>query len=220
MTAQPDMFGAPDVGGERHEDDAYYTAPWCTLALLDYLGDDLQGSIWEPFCGDGTGIVLPLRAAGHTVHASDISTRDDILSGAVRGLDFLSCGPEHPLCGVPNIVTNSAYAVTQNGEKRLASDFVRHALRMASCSVWFFLRNGWSEPCKDRYTLFRDHPPTDYVHLPRCNFVGAPPGNNQHSVWYGWRLDAPETRRVEHYPDDIREPTFDWSRLDEIRRPR
>jgi hypothetical protein len=49
-------------------DDAYMTPPCATLALLRH--ERLPHRLWEPCCGDGTGILDPLRAAGHEVIGS------------------------------------------------------------------------------------------------------------------------------------------------------
>ena len=226
MTSQPDLFGAPDVGGERDAFDRYYSPPWTTKAFIDHMGTRLQGPIWEPCCGDGTGIVLPLREAGFEVYASDYRVGGDVLADAEQGLDFLSVTPEHPMWGVPWIVTNTPYFVTQNGDVVLASDFARHALRVASKGVALQLRVGWIEPCEDRYPLLTSTPPTDYIVLPRPNYVGAPKGNNQTALWYGFdfemrtQLDSltqagarGSLAFIHHYPPEIREATFDWSRL-------
>src|SRR5262245_9158798 len=51
--------------------DAYMTPPCATEALLR-VEKDLPRRIWECACGDGTGILDVLRAAGHEVIGSDI----------------------------------------------------------------------------------------------------------------------------------------------------
>src|SRR5262245_53124619 len=51
-------------------DDAYMTPPCATEALFRHV--KLPHRLWECACGDGTGILDPLRAAGHEVIGSDL----------------------------------------------------------------------------------------------------------------------------------------------------
>ena len=51
--------------------DAYMSPPEAVRALMQL--ERLPYGIWEPCCGDGTGMVLPLRLAGHRVVAADIA---------------------------------------------------------------------------------------------------------------------------------------------------
>jgi hypothetical protein len=51
-------------------DDAYMTPPVATEALVRRV--KLPRRLWECACGDGTGILDPLRAAGHEVIGSDL----------------------------------------------------------------------------------------------------------------------------------------------------
>ena len=51
--------------------DAYFTCPEAIETLILLEGDRIPQRIWEPAAGDGA-IVLPLRATGRTVLASDI----------------------------------------------------------------------------------------------------------------------------------------------------
>ncbi len=64
---------------EDHPDhDFYPTHPDSTNAFLDEIEKDgfrFQVPIWEPMCGDGKGIVTPLRKRGYKVIASDIMDR-------------------------------------------------------------------------------------------------------------------------------------------------
>jgi hypothetical protein len=52
--------------------DAYFTCREAIETLILVEGDRLPKTIWEPAAGDGA-IVLPLRATGRIVHASDIA---------------------------------------------------------------------------------------------------------------------------------------------------
>lgn len=214
MSGQTDIFGAPDVGGERDESDRYYTPPWATRALLHHMGDRLRGDVWEPCAGQGhIADVLESHPSVNDVLRTDIipSPGHDVSARGV-GLDFVD--PEEPHRYWPGwVVTNPPYR-TARGDH--ATDFVDMALRVAGRGVAMLLRVGWIEPCDDRAVLFMEDPPTDYVVLPRVNYIGAPSSNNQTSVWFVWdrRADTPAgMARVRHYPADIREPTFDWSRL-------
>ena len=200
------MFGAPDVGGVRDALDAYYTPSWCTRALIDYLGPRLRGVVWEPCAGNGA-IVDVLRAHAefvHTVLASDIAPRRDDISQA----NFLDC--EHGFFGtlapiVDTICTNPPYS-TDTGT---ATDCVEKAIQLAP-NVAMLLRIGWLEPCEDRCELLTKRPPTDIIILPRVNYIGAPKGNNQTSVWVIWSDGEP--RRPTHtYGPEIRGDGY-WSR--------
>lgn len=204
MTRQIDMLGAPDVGVTRDKRDRYFTPRWPTLALLDYLGDRLSGLIWEPCAGHGH-IVEVLREVGHEVWASDITPhpslddqhdfmRTDAHEGYVDYVDW--------------IVTNPPYTT----DECTATEIVRHALELATVGVAMLLRLSWLEPCDDRVDLLMTDPPTDYVILPRVNYIGAPSGNNQTSVWCVWdrRRGSGGYTRVKHYPADIRKPTYEW----------
>ena len=51
-------------------DDAYMTPPVATEALLRHV--KLPHRLWEPACGDGSGILDVLRAHGHEVIGSDL----------------------------------------------------------------------------------------------------------------------------------------------------
>lgn len=199
-SGQPDMFGAPDVGGERDATDRYFTPAWCTHALVDYLGPRLHGLIWEPCAGQGH-IVDVLRGHGHEVLATDINPgRSDILK-----VDFLSTKPtgnyEATWC-----CTNPPYST----DTATAAEVVDHALSLDHQGVAMLLRIGWQEPCEDREELFLTNPPTDLVTLPRVNYIGAPSGNNQTSVWFIWEKGHP--RQPPHwYGQEIRKPGY-WSR--------
>lgn len=83
-------------------------------ALLRHI--QLPHRLWDPGCGYGTGILDPLRAAGHEVIGSDLidHARPDIFSRR----DFLMerKAPD----GCEGIVTNPPF--------KLAGKFVAHAL--------------------------------------------------------------------------------------------
>lgn len=201
--AQPDMFGAPDVGGERDANDRYFTPPWATRALIDHLGERLHGLIWEPCAGHGY-IVDVLRDGGHSVLATDILPHE-----ALDGVhNFLDMEPSASLregvrfegykavasVSQPHwIITNPPYTTAIC----TATDIVRHALEtFPRSSVAMLLRLSWLEPCDDRAALLLDYRPTDYIVLPRVHYIGAPGNNNQTSIWMIW--DRSEKWRWDH----------------------
>lgn len=217
--SQIDLLGAPDVGGPRHELDAYDTPKWATRALCHHLGERLRGPVWECCAGAGAIVDVVAQHPGVSqVWATDVAPRRD----DVEQLDFLSARSVYGGW----IVSNPPY-VTRTGLQ--ASDIVRHAIaHTLPVRVAMLLRLAFVEPCEDRTDLLGVigragfSAPTDYIVLPRVNYIGAPSGNNQTSVWYVW--DYSEEWRmglaldeglvtVRTYPADIRSATFDWGRL-------
>jgi hypothetical protein len=101
--------------------DVYFTPPVATEALLRRV--QLPPRLWECACGDGTGIMDPLRAAGHVVIGSDLVDygRPDCFSRR----DFLMerKAPD----GCEGIVTNPPY--------KLVEQFVAHALALSPLVV-------------------------------------------------------------------------------------
>jgi hypothetical protein len=53
--------------------DAYMSPPCAVLSLMAL--ESIPTHVWEIASGDGTGMVEPLRAAGHVVRASDIDPK-------------------------------------------------------------------------------------------------------------------------------------------------
>jgi hypothetical protein len=95
-------------------DDAYMSPPVATGALLRHV--ELPPRLWECACGDGTGILDPLRAAGHEVIGSDLVAYDR--PDCFWRRDFLM---EHKLPdGCEAIITNPPF--------KLVEQFVEHAL--------------------------------------------------------------------------------------------
>lgn len=102
-------------------DDAYMTPPCATEALLRHV--KLPYRLWEPACGDGTGILDPLRAAGHKVIGSDLV--DYGRPDCFWRRDFLL---EHKMPdGCQGIMTNPPY--------KLVEQFVAHALELSPIVV-------------------------------------------------------------------------------------
>ena len=97
--------------------DCYETPPVAVRALLRV--EQLPQSIWEPACGHGN-IVKELRAAGHTVYASDIA---DYACG-LAGVDFLTTELRPP-----------ADAILTNPPFKLIQKFVERALELSPLTV-------------------------------------------------------------------------------------
>jgi hypothetical protein len=97
--------------------DAYFTCPEAIEALILLEADRIPQRIWEPAAGDGA-IVLPLRASGRTVLASDI--HDYGLPGC-RIVDYLSA-PKMPAAWVYGVVTNPPYSLAQEFAERALSE--------------------------------------------------------------------------------------------------
>ena len=55
-------------------DDFYATPLEAIQAFISIERPFIPSRIWEPACGDGA-IVMPLREAGYTVHATDLVAR-------------------------------------------------------------------------------------------------------------------------------------------------
>jgi len=107
-------------------DDAYMTPPVATLALLRHLllrGVKLPHRLWEPACGDGTGILGPLREAGHEVIGSDLV--DYGRPDCFYRRDFLM--ERKVPDGCQGIITNPPF--------KLAEEFVAHAIELCPLVV-------------------------------------------------------------------------------------
>jgi hypothetical protein len=98
-------------------DDAYMSPPPATVTLLKHV--QLPHRLWECACGDGTGIVDPLRAAGHEVIGSDLV--DYGRPDCFWRRDFLM--ERKVPDGCEGIVTNPPY--------KLVEQFVEHALALS-----------------------------------------------------------------------------------------
>jgi len=102
-------------------DDAYMTPPCATEALLRHV--TLPHRLWECACGDGTGILDPLRAAGHEVIGSDLVDygRPDVFWRR----DFL----------MERKVPDGCEGICTNPPFKLAAQFVAHALELSPLVV-------------------------------------------------------------------------------------
>jgi hypothetical protein len=113
--------------------DLYESPSEAVLALL--RAEQLPPVIWEPAAGRGA-IARVLRAAGHSVIATDLIRHDGADSDITGGVDFLK-QPAAP-DGVGMIVTNPPYG------RRLAERFAEHALRLC-LRVALLCRSAWAE---------------------------------------------------------------------------
>lgn len=112
----------------EHRGDFYATPPEAVRALLEV--ESFSGTIWEPACGDGA-IVKVLRAAGHSVYATDLVDRG--CPDSESRIDFLL----ERATDVGAIITNPPYA--------LAKPFVVHSLELGVPKVAMLLRLAFLE---------------------------------------------------------------------------
>jgi hypothetical protein len=148
------------------------TPAWCTRALLPHLPRSPK-VIWEPAAGNGA-IVNALQAIG-----TDISAGDDFL--------LRSALPP----GVDAVVTNPPF--------RLATQFIRHALKLMESPrgmVSMLLRIDF-DSAKSRADIF-DHPAfaKKVVLRDRIRWfegsTGAPSFNHCWQIW-DWQHEGPPT---------------------------
>jgi hypothetical protein len=118
-------------------DDLYETPPEATQALL--RAEKLPQHLWEPAAGRGA-IVNVLRAAGHTVLASDLVDYGDPTHFPRRDFLMERKAPD----GCEMIITNPPY--------KLATEFIEHALELCP-KVVMLLRLGFLESERRRPIL-------------------------------------------------------------------
>jgi hypothetical protein len=159
-------------------DDVYFTPPVATAALLRHV--QLPHRLWECACGDGTGILDPLRAAGHQVIGSDLV--DYGRPDCFWRRDFLM---ERKLPdGCEGIVTNPPF--------KLAEQFVEHALDLCP-RVIMLLRLAFLE--SERRTAILENAGLEDVfafrkRLPmmhRRGWEGRKGNSGMGFAWYLWR---------------------------------
>jgi hypothetical protein len=158
-------------------DDAYMSPACATVALLRHV--KLPHRLWECACGDGTGILDPLRAAGHDVVGSDLVDygRTDCLAR----VDFLleRKAPDGCQC----IISNPPY--------KLVEQFVEHALELCP-RVIMLLRLAFYESEKrcaileerglERILCFRKRLPM----MHRRGWTGRKGNSGMAFAWYIW----------------------------------
>jgi hypothetical protein len=158
-------------------DDVYMTPPVATATLLRHV--QLPHRLWECACGDGTGILDPLRTAGHEVIGSDLVDygRPDCFSRR----DFLL---ERKLpTGCEAIITNPPF--------KLVEQFVEHALDLCP-RVIMLLRLAFLESEKRcailedrglaRVLVFRKRLPM----MHRLGWEGRKANSGMAFAWFVW----------------------------------
>jgi len=103
-----------------HEDrglDEYYTPAPAILSLIDLEREHIPRVVLEPACGAGN-IVIPLRAAGYRVVASDITYGR--CPEMIGGVDFLAADG---VKSAPGVVTNPPF--------RIAREFIERCLEVS-----------------------------------------------------------------------------------------
>jgi len=138
MTSLSTTMGNSKAALSDRKDDLYQSPPEAVHALLRV--ESLPQVIWEPACGPGS-IVRVLRAAGHTVYATDLvdyqaPDQDE------HGWDFL-LEKQLPI-GVQAIVTNPPF--------KNAAEFVAHGLDLCP-KVYMLLRLAFIESAARRDIL-------------------------------------------------------------------
>lgn len=207
MKHQTNLFrDVPVHGDERDEFDRYYTPEWATEMLVDYLGEDLQGGVWEPAVGmDWIGRIVRRAPEVWRFLGTDLDPGADVgqwerfgdgwrRGGVSSGLNFLTLQP--PVDYFDWIITNPPY----DTEHASAAQFVYRALELRSIRrvkhFAMLLRIGWLEPCADRMAIFQENPPSEVLVLPRVHYVGGAKQNNQTSAWFIWRSGAPKSTEL------------------------
>jgi hypothetical protein len=132
-----------EAGYERRANDAYFTEPWITRLLTQYVqfaAARAAGRIWEPACGDGR-MVRPLEAAGYRVFASDIA--DHGFLKPFEAFDFLAYS------GMPDdiraIVTNPPF----DRAREFAAKAV-HLMEQVGGQVAMLQRHDWDAAQSNR----------------------------------------------------------------------
>src|ERR1700730_18238467 len=158
-------------------DDLYESPPEAVHALL--RAERLPPVIWEPACGPGA-IVKVLRAAGHTVVATDLVDYDSEFQDAVRR-DFLM--ELKAPATVEAIITNPPF--------KLAGQFVAHALELCPL-VMMLLRLSFIESVSRTAILDGGHLARVHVfrnRLPmmhRGGWTGSRVSNPTAFAWFVW----------------------------------
>jgi hypothetical protein len=158
-------------------DDAYMTPPCATEALLRH--ERLPHRLWEPACGDGTGILDVLRRAGHEVIGSDLVDYGRPDCFARRDFLMERKAPD----GCEGICTNPPY--------KLVEQFVEHALALSPLVI-MLLRLAFME--SDRRTGILEGRGLARIHvfrkrLPMMNrhgWTGPKANSGMPFAWYVW----------------------------------
>ena len=159
-------------------DDCYETPPVATEALLRHV--KLPRRLWEPACGDGSGILDVLRAAGHEVIGSDLV--DYGRPDCFWRRDFL----------FERKVPDGCQGICTNPPFKLVEEFVAHALDLCPLVV-MLLRLAFYESERrcalleerglERILCFRKRLPM----MHRRDWEGKKANSGMAFAWYIWR---------------------------------
>jgi len=164
-----------------HELDAYMSPPCAVRSLIMLEGERIPRVLWEPCCGDGTGMAIPLREAGYIVETSDIEDYGFLRTWSGNILD------DRFPPGVEGVITNPPFT--------LALDFIKAALARVPYSAWL-LRTNFLEST-GRLPFFRSNPPARVLissrRLPmmhRYGWEGPRAPSNTCYAWFVWDAAA------------------------------
>ena len=153
--------------------DFYATPPWAVALLLDH--EPLEGSIWEPACGDGA-ISKVLEARCADVTSSDLHDH----GYGVSGQDFLAV-----------TATDSVDNVITNPPSILAEDFFRVGYQVARRKLCLLLRTVFLESVRRYHTIFQPTPParvwvfTKRLSMYPRGYAVKNPGTTSYA-WFVW----------------------------------
>lgn len=156
---------------KRRKNDAYYSAQWMVMRLLDVI--HVSGRILEPCVGDGA-ISEPLRASGLSVSTNDI---DDCVPTDTHGDYLLSS-----LGKFDWIITNPPFSQ--------AFQMLVKAFGETDRGVAFQLRLSFLEPTKERVEWLHVNPPSHLIVLPRYSFTGDGKSDSVTTAWMVWEHDS------------------------------
>jgi len=143
-------------GYERRSNEQYFTAPWCTRALVQFIPAYVQKrAVWEPAAGRGD-IVKVLIEHGYDVSPGDIDPSNwDYDLGKLTQQDFL--GTEPSLDTGENfsaVITNPPYGggnVLYDGRKMSPAEaFIRHSIAHGIDYIAMLLRTDFNHSQKRR----------------------------------------------------------------------
>ena len=165
------------------ENDFYATPTWATEAILNR--ERLQGTIWEPACGQGhISKVLHRHYPNAEITSTDLINR----GYGVGGVDFLSDEVDSSIKYITdNIITNPPFS--------LAQEFIERALSLATKKVIMFAKIQLLEGEKRRKLFDKFPPKYVYVFTKRVtplnngtthNEFGKPWASTMCFAWFVW----------------------------------
>lgn len=186
MYAEKNLTGSRICGGNtaytRCEKDFYPTPPEVTQALIDFLGDRLNGKrIWE--CACGTGYMSEVFVQnGFNVFSSDIRKT----GYGCENVDFLEIDTLWPGW----IITNPPFS--------LAERFIRKANELSGNFAFLLKSQYWHS--KNRLSLFEEMPPAYIIPLTwRPDFLFRSRGKGaplMDCIWCVWMRGETNTRYI------------------------